>query len=171
MTHTSSLLPGLQDLISQLNLESISDERKEILRPLTQFSRAKSEKQEPRRIHFTCTHNSRRSHLSQVWAQVAAAHFQIPDVHCFSGGTEETALFPKVAETLKQQGFSVFKIAEGGNPVYAIKYNENASPVIGFSKKYDSPFNPTDDFAAVMTCSQADGGCPFIAGAEKRILI
>lgn len=171
MTHTSSLLPGLQDLISQLNLESISDERKEILRPLTQFIRAKVERQEPIRINFICTHNSRRSHISQVWAQVAAAYFQIPDVHCYSGGTEETALFPKVAETLQQQGFSVFKIAEGGNPVYAIKYDENASPVIGFSKKYDSPFNPTGSFAAVMTCSQADGGCPFIAGAEKRIPI
>ena len=28
-----------------------------------------------------------------------------------------------------------------------------------------------DEFAAIMTCSQADGGCPFIAGAEKRIPI
>src|SRR5690606_41494739 len=106
MTHTSSLLPGLQDLISQLNLESISDERKEILRPLTQFIRAKSEKQEPIRINFICTHNSRRSHISQVWSHVAAAHFHIPDVHCYSDGTEETALFPKVAEPLQQQGNS-----------------------------------------------------------------
>jgi len=90
---------------------------------------------------------------------------------CYSGGTEETALFPKVAETLTSQGFSIFKIAETRNPVYAIKYSDNALPVIGFSKKYDSPFNPVSAFAAIMTCSQADGGCPFIAGAEKRIPI
>ena len=44
-------------------------------------------------------------------------------------------------------------------------------PVIGFSKKYDSPFNPVSAFTAIMTCSQVDGGCPFIAGAEKRIPI
>ena len=122
-------------------------------------------------INFICTHNSRRSHLSQVWAQVASAHFNIPKVHCYSGGTEETALFPKVAETLINQGFSIFKIAGSNNPVYAIKYSDNALPVIGFSKKYDSPFNPVSAFAAIMTCSQADGGCPFIAGAEKRIPI
>jgi arsenate reductase len=41
----------------------------------------------------------------------------------------------------------------------------------GFSKKYDDEFNPKSEFAAIMTCSQADGGCPFIAGAEKRIPI
>lgn len=90
---------------------------------------------------------------------------------CYSGGTEETALFPKVAETLTNQGFSIFKIAEINNPVYAIKYSDNALPIIGFSKKYDSPFNPVSAFGAIMTCSQADGGCPFIAGAEKRIPI
>ncbi|RYG17453.1 MAG: protein-tyrosine-phosphatase, partial [Chitinophagaceae bacterium] len=49
--------------------------------------------------------------------------------------------------------------------------DKNSSPIIGFSKKYDHSFNPNLAFAAVMTCSQADGGCPFIAGAEKRIPI
>lgn len=106
-----------------------------------------------------------------MWAQAATAHFDIPRVHCYSGGTEEMALFPKVAETLADQGFSIFKIADSNNPVYAIKYSEDALPIIGFSKKYDHPFNPTSSFAAIMTCSQADGECPFIAGAEKRIPI
>ncbi len=69
------------------------------------------------------------------------------------------------------KGFYIFKIAENNNRVYAIKYSDNALPVIGFSKKYDSPFNPVSAFTAIMTCSQADGGCPFIAGAEKRIPI
>lgn len=92
-------------------------------------------------------------------------------MHCYSGGTEQTALFPKVAETLIQQGFHIHKIADNDNPIYAIKYNDNGLPMIGFSKKYDSAFNPESAFAAVMTCSQADGGCPFIAGAEKRIPI
>ena len=109
--------------------------------------------------------------MSQVWAQVAAAYYTIPNVHCYSGGTEETALFPKVAETLTHQGLSIFKIADTDNPVYAIKYSDNSLPIVGFSKKYDSPFNPVSAFVAIMTCSQADGGCPFIAGAEKRIPI
>ncbi|GAB3422198.1 hypothetical protein [Niabella aquatica] len=152
-----------------VNFQNISEKRKTILQPLIDFVQQKTDNKLEININFICTHNSRRSHLSQVWAQVAAAYYRIPDVHCYSGGTEETALFPKVAETLTNQGFSIFKIAETGNPVYAIKYSNNALPVIGFSKKYDSPFNPVSAFAAIMTCSQADGGCPFIAGAEKRI--
>ena len=80
-------------------------------------------------------------------------------------------MFPKVVETLGEQGLSIIKISDTENPVYAIKYDEDRHPIIGFSKKYNSPFNPTYGFAAIMTCSQADGGCPFITGADKRIPI
>ena len=164
-----------KDLIETIrtitSFQNINEELKATLQPLIDFIQHKIKSKEPININFICTHNSRRSHLSQIWAQVAAAHFQIPNVHCYSGGTEETALYPKVAETLTNQGFSIFKIADTLNPIYAIKYSDNAVPVIGFSKKYDSPFNLISAFAAVMTCSQADGGCPFIAGAEKRIPI
>ena len=141
------------------------------MQPLIDFVQQKVSDKQEININFICTHNSRRSHLSQVWAQVAAAYYTIPNVHCYSGGTEETALFPKVAETLTHQGLSIFKIADTDNPVYAIKYSDNSLPIVGFSKKYDSPFNPVSAFVAIMTCSQADGGCPFIAGAEKRIPI
>ena len=165
------MYPTLSKTIEQLPLQNISEERKTILQPLIDFIQQKVNDRQDININFICTHNSRRSHLSQVWAQAASAHFNIPNVYCYSGGTEETALFPKVAETLINQGFSIFKISENNNPVYAIKYSDNALPIIGFSKKYDSHFNPVSAFAAIMTCSQADAGCPFIAGAEKRIPI
>ena len=154
-----------------IDVQTINEERQTILQPLIDFVQQKANSGANIDLNFICTHNSRRSHLAQVWAQVAGAYFCIPNVHCYSGGTEETALFPKVAETLTNQGFNVFKIAETDNPVYAIKYSDDALPIIGFSKKYDSPFNPASAFVAIMTCSQADGGCPFIAGAEKRIPI
>ena len=38
-----------------------------------------------------------------------------------------------------------------------------------FSKLYDDASNPDADFAAVMTCSEADKNCPYIPGAESRI--
>ncbi|WP_118193077.1 arsenate-mycothiol transferase ArsC [Albibacterium indicum] len=154
-----------------IDVQTINEERQTILQPLIDFVQQKANSGANIDLNFICTHNSRRSHLAQVWAQVAGAYFNIPNVHCYSGGTEETALFPKVAETLTNQGFNIFKIAETDNPVYAIKYSDDALPIIGFSKKYDSPFNPASAFVAIMTCSQADGGCPFIAGAEKRIPI
>jgi len=166
------MYPILSDTVRQLKWEQInSDERKGALQPLIDFIQQKTDNKQEININFICTHNSRRSHLSQVWAQVAAGYFGIKNVFCYSGGTEETALFPKVAETLSNQGFNIFKINESNNPVYAIKYSENSLPIIGFSKKYDNAFNPTSNFAAIMTCSHADGGCPFIAGAEKRIPI
>ena len=166
-----SLYQKIEDTISTLNVEIISEQRKETLRPLVKFIQQKVDGKEEIRINFICTHNSRRSHLSQVWAQTLAYHFGIQNVFCYSGGTESTALFPMVAETLKNSGFEVFKISETENPIYSIKYSENEHPIIGFSKKLDDDFNPTSQFAAIMTCSQADGGCPFILGAEKRIPI
>ncbi|WP_067145287.1 arsenate-mycothiol transferase ArsC [Pseudotamlana agarivorans] len=166
-----SLFKNIETTISTFNVESISQERKETLQPLIDFIQAKVNAKQDIRINFICTHNSRRSHLSQVWAQTLAYHFNIEKVFCYSGGTEATALFPVVAETLKNTGFEIETLSENKNPVYSIKYTNNAHPIIGFSKKLDAPFNPTSEFAAIMTCSQADGGCPFIAGAEKRIPI
>lgn len=161
----------LSNLIESFNYQSISEDRKTSLQPLVDYIQEKFTKKETIRLNFICTHNSRRSHLSQVWAQTAALYFKIPSVVCYSGGTEATALFPKVAETLEATGFKIQQLSQEQNPVYAIKYAENEHPVIGFSKRFDADFNPETHFAAIMTCSQADQGCPFIAGAEKRIPI
>ncbi|MCK0134036.1 protein-tyrosine-phosphatase [Arenibacter sp. S6351L] len=167
----TKLFANIEKVISNLSVKNISKERKEILLPLVEYVQHKINKHEPVRINFICTHNSRRSHLSQVWAQTMAFYFGIKNVYCYSGGTEATALFPMAAETLKNSGFSIETISHGENPVYSIKYADNEPAVIGFSKKFDDSFNPKSEFAAVMTCSQADVGCPFIAGAEKRIPI
>jgi arsenate reductase len=98
-----------------------------------------------------------------------AFYCNIKNVECYSGGTESTALFPKVVDTLETQGFKIQKISQEANPIYAIKFSENELSIIGFSKEFDNFFNPKSGFLAIMTCSQADEGCPFIAGAEKRI--
>lgn len=166
-----TLLPEIEDLIKELNIESITADRKKILQPLIDLIQDKITDNQEIRLNFICTHNSRRSHLSQVWAQTMATFFNIKNVFCYSGGTEATAMFPMVSKTLQNQGFQIQKFSETSNPVYAIKYAENEHPVIGFSKSFENSFNPTSHFTAIMTCSQADAGCPFIAGAEKRIPI
>lgn len=157
------------EIISGFQKNKISEERKQVLQPLIDYIREKRTHKEKIRLNFICTHNSRRSHLSQIWAQTMAHYFKMDNVECFSGGTEATAMFPKVAETLTKQGFEITKLSENQNPVYAIKFDKDEMPVVGFSKKYDDPFNPESGFCAVMTCSSADQGCPFIAGADKRI--
>jgi arsenate reductase len=161
----------IENTINNLNIENITAERKEILQSLVDFIQSKVSNQQEIRLNMICTHNSRRSHLAQVWAQTASAYFNIKNVFCYSGGTEATAMFPMAAKTLENQGFKIKTIAAGNNPIYSIKYAENEHPIIGFSKTYDDDFNPESQFAAIMTCSQADGGCPFISGAEKRIPI
>ncbi|WP_297332641.1 protein-tyrosine-phosphatase [Flavobacterium sp.] len=171
MSENTVLYPELAAVANGFNANTISNERKEVLKPLIDFIQSKAGNQEEIRLNLICTHNSRRSHLAQIWAQAAAAYYNIPNVFCYSGGTEATAMFPVVAETLKDSGFKIQALYSGNNPVYAVKYSENRHPVIAFSKTYSDEFNPEGGFAAIMTCSQADGGCPFISGAEKRIAI
>lgn len=167
----SALFQEIETIIAKFSLDHISSERKEILDQLVHFIQLKVNEKKAIRMNFICTHNSRRSHLSQVWAQTMASYFNIKNVYCYSGGTEATALFPMVAETLLNSGFKVKKLSENSNPVYSIKHGKNEHPVIGFSKKFDDDFNPKEGFAAIMTCSQADKGCPFVSGAEKRIAL
>ena len=165
------LFNQIKEQIDQLDINSISDDRKDVLQPLIDFIQYKVNKAHLINLNFICTHNSRRSHLSQVWAQSMASYFNIKNVFCYSGGTEATALFPSAAKALSESGFKIEKLSNESNPVYAIKFSETEHPVIGFSKTYDAEFNPVSNFAAIMTCSSADAGCPFIAGAEKRIPI
>ena len=161
----------IREIIAQLSTERISEERKRILQPLIQFISSKITKNEEVRLNFICTHNSRRSHLSQIWAQTMAYYYQIENVFCYSGGTEATAMFPKVVETLRNQGFVILNLSEAENPVYAVKFAENEHSVICFSKKYDDDFNPKSAFAAILTCDSADENCPIVYGAEARIPI
>ena len=161
----------IREIIAQLSTERISEERKRILQPLIEFISSKITKNEEVRLNFICTHNSRRSHLSQIWAQTMANYYQIENVFCYSGGTEATAMFPKVVETLRNQGFEILKLSETENPVYAVKFAENEHAVICFSKKYDDDFNPKSEFAAILTCDSADENCPIVYGAEARIPI
>jgi arsenate reductase len=161
----------IDNQINQLDTASILEERKEVLQKLIDFIKEKSKLNETIRLNFICTHNSRRSHLSQIWAQSMAHYFKIKNVYAYSGGTEATAMFYKVEETLHYQGFEIKKLSESHNPVYAVKFSADEHPIICFSKTYDDVFNPTNDFCAVMTCSSADDGCPFISGAKLRLPI
>ena len=165
------LFQEIEHLIKGLNTDAIAENRKATLQPLIDFIQTKIANNQDVRIHFICTHNSRRSHLSQVWAQTLAHYYTIKNVWCYSGGTEATALFPMVAETLQRSGFQIKTISENKNPVYSIKFSENAHPIIGFSKKLDDDFNPKSEFAAIMTCDSANEACPFVPGAETRIPI
>lgn len=164
----NKLYPKLEETISTLDVNSIPQGRTEVLEPLAVHI-AQSLGSGTVTLQFICTHNSRRSHLTQVWAQAMAQHHGFDNIQCFSGGTESTAVYPTVLRVLEESGFEVKAQTEGRNPRYAIELGSNIAPTVGFSKTMDSPFNPQQGFAAVMTCSQADADCPFVPGADARL--
>lgn len=165
------MFQNLSSTIQTVSDISVPIERKEVLQPLIDFIQSKVASHEEIRLNFICTHNSRRSHLSQIWAQTMAFHFRISNVFCYSGGTEATAMFPKVGDTLQHQGFAIQKLSAAENPVYAVQFDENQHPIICFSKTYFDDFNPKSNFGAIMTCNNADEGCPMVFGAEARFPI
>lgn len=161
----------IDTIIQSFSYNHIPDERKEILNQLITYIRLKKSIGETVRLNFICTHNSRRSHLSQIWAQTMAYIYSIDNVYCYSGGTEATAMFPKVVETLTNKGFEIYRLSDFPNPVYAVKYDQNEQPIICFSKEYNHAYNPQAGFAAIVTCNSADEACPVVIGAEARFPI
>nr|WKN38664.1 protein-tyrosine-phosphatase [Tunicatimonas sp. TK19036] len=154
---------------AEKGFNNIPEERKESLKELAQFVQKKTQAGEEAQLIFICTHNSRRSHMGQLWANVAAHHYQIPQVQTYSGGTEATAFNPRAVAALERAGMKIKKISDGENPRYHITFASDVPAQEAFSKKYDDPANPGQGFAAIMTCSQADEACPYVPGAELRL--
>lgn len=166
-TEKTTLYPELQHTVNKIIDQPIPEERKILLDDLRNYIEGKIGKRKKAVLNFICTHNSRRSQFSQIWAQTAADYHQIP-VKCLSGGVEVTSFNPRAVASLKRFGFKI-TAGEKENPNYLVSYSPNNEPVMAFSKLYDAPHNESDAFAAIMTCSHADDNCPFIPGAEKRI--
>ncbi len=160
--------PALEAYVAEISAQAdqIPAERQALLLKLTDYLKANAEKTV--KLNFICTHNSRRSHLAQIWTSVAAAHYGLENIRCYSGGTEATAFNPRAVAALERAGF-VIENPGGDNPHYAVHFSEDAAPLIGWSKTFDDPANPTEDFAAIMTCSDADENCPFIPGVAFRL--
>lgn len=148
---------------------SIKPERKILLEKISQYIQQKKQEHKPIQLVYVCTHNSRRSHFGQIWAQVAAHFYNIENVQTFSGGTEATAFNINAINAIKRVGFDVKKTTETTNPIYHLYYNESEKPIECFSKVYNNEVNPKQEFAAIMTCSDAEENCPFIPGVELRI--
>ena len=160
------MLSKLNSTIEQVQKIPIPENRKVILSKLVDYIQNKLEIGQSPRLNFICTHNSRRSQFSQIWAQTAAAFFTI-DVKCFSGGVELTAFNERAVASILRCGFKIEKAGEI-NPKYFVYYDSKSKPIVAFSKLFDDIPSP---FAAVITCTHADDNCPFIPAAECRILV
>ncbi len=160
LTHT------IESLIEEF--DSISSDRKVLLDELSIYLKEKIFSTKNVCLVFICTHNSRRSHLAQIWAQAASYYHKIDNIQTFSGGTQKTSFNISAVLALKKAGFKIKTGSEGRNPKYKVRYAKKVEPLICFSKTYDNIKNPCLGFVAIMTCSDADDACPVIEGAEYR---
>lgn len=149
--------------------DAIPVERKVLLNKISNYIQQKKDGNLPIQLMYVCTHNSRRSHFGQIWSAVASEFYNIENVTTFSGGTEATAFNINAINALKGIGFEIQAKDETSNPVFEVKFSETTNPTICFSKVYDDAFNPTSNFAGIMTCGDAEENCPFIPGVELRI--
>ncbi|MCR9289083.1 MAG: protein-tyrosine-phosphatase [Bacteroidetes bacterium] len=145
--------------------ELISNERKLLLQQVSQYLVNKKQYKLPVKIIVICTHNSRRSHIGQLWLKMASMWYEYEDFDTYSGGTEATAFNYRSVAALNRVGLKITQKTSGSNPIYVWDYDSKNEL---FSKKYDEDPNPKKDFAAIMVCNEADEGCPFIPGADAR---
>ncbi|WP_051621282.1 protein-tyrosine-phosphatase [Leeuwenhoekiella sp. MAR_2009_132] len=158
---------SLNKYIKDLDISTLSNERRSTLDTVKNNIQSKIERSTPVKLHFICTHNSRRSQLAQIWAQTISVYYGVY-LEAFSGGVEVTAFNETAVHSLKKAGFEVVK--EGIlNPVYTFTFDSDKPSIKAWSKLFDDATNPQTGFAALMTCADADENCPFIPGAEKRL--
>jgi len=163
------MYPTLKKYIEELipDVEQIPSVRKETLSNIAEYIRGKQEASKSAKLMFICTHNSRRSHLAQVWAAAVASFIGVDELETYSAGTEATAFNPRAIAALQRSGF-IIEGKEGENTKYKVRFGDEHKPVVCFSKVISHPVNPSGDFAAIMTCSDADENCPFVPGTDFR---
>jgi len=168
-----SFYPTLKDFIAETltEFDQIPAARRELLKPLGEYCKNQMEAGKAIRLIVICTHNSRRSHMGQLWLRAAAYYYKIPNVYTYSGGTEGTAFNPRAVKALQEAGFSICKKTGESNPRYLTTMHAEDNGQLLFSKCYDASPNPTENFAPILVCTEADKGCPFIPGADQRFPI
>lgn len=168
-----TLFPAVEKYLDERTreFEQIPAERKTQLKKIALYVKSRVNSGQPARLTFICTHNSRRSHMSQIWAAAAASRYGIAGVETYSGGTEATAFNPRAIAAIERAGVKVEKADDTRNPRYAVQFRDSKESITCFSKVYSDPPNPKADFCAVMTCSQADKNCPQVDGCSLRVAI
>lgn len=171
-------MKGLESEFSE-----IPEDRAEVLIRIGEYIASSVRDRDSAELVFICTHNSRRSQFAQAWGMAAAEFYRIPGIRTYSGGLESTAFNPRAVAAIQRAGFTVERMpdesttgsripadeANGENPRYRVSYGPAGRDIRMYSKKFDDPGNPREDFCAVMVCSHADEACPFVPGAAARI--
>lgn len=170
---SSSLFPNLLSVCDQLasEVDLIPQDRKSLLLKLTKYLHQSYSKSHIPKLTSICTHNSRRSHILQLWVAIAADYYNLPKIDTYSGGTEATAFNPSAVQALERIGLEISAPDNTLNPIYNVRWNAEMPPYQAFSKHYADPPNPSSGFAAILVCTQADESCPTVFGSAFRLAL
>jgi hypothetical protein len=163
----ADLLKYCSSLSSEFN--QIPSDRKEYLNELVSYIAEQQKAQKAINLVFVCTSNSRRSHMAQVWSQIASYYYDINNVNTFSGGTEKTKVNKNALLALEKTGIVLQSHQQSENPVWFAFVGVKFTPMILFSKVYTDSTNPSKNFGAVMVCAEANESCPIVSGADFRL--
>lgn len=169
---STKLFPQLHTYLQEREQEfdQIPETRKQELIELSVYLKRKYESGETPQLIVICTHNSRRSHMGQLWLSVGAELYGLPKLEAYSGGTEATAFNTRSVSALRKTGLDIqTETPEANNPRYEVSWNTAMKSYLAYSKKFGDPPNPASHFAAIMVCTSADEACPIVAGADFRL--
>ena len=143
----------------------VSNKRAIVLNEIVNYINKKRSENKISKLNFICTHNSRRSQFCQFWATFFSNYYNIR-CEVYSGGTVQSKVYKSVVNNIRDYGFNI-SFKECNNPIYSIKF-KNINLGNYFSKFYYDLKNPKNEFAAIMTCSDAENNCPFVEGSEIK---
>jgi inhibitor of KinA sporulation pathway (predicted exonuclease) len=149
--------------------KKIDEERKADLNELANYISEQQKEKKAINLLFVCTSNSRRSHMAQVWSQIASIYYDVKMVSTFSGGTEQTKVNKNAIQALEKTGIQLQSNQQSENPIWTATIGDKINPMVLFSKKYTDSTNPTQNFGAIMVCTEADKACPIVDGADFRL--
>ena len=71
-TPHTNLTAALESTVGRARQININEDRLAVLKSLIDYIQSKIDQGQEINLNFICTHNSRRSQFSQIWAQTAA---------------------------------------------------------------------------------------------------
>jgi len=103
-------------------------------------------------VIFYCTENSFRSQASQVLLQTMCFARKFKKVKAFSAGITASEINPRLISYLSKIGYRITKSEKDGKQVFEVRFSDNASPIILFSKASADASLPEKDIAPVIVC-------------------
>lgn len=169
-TGPNKLYPILFNYVRDLypDYDKIPFERKAVLEEIANYLIGAQQLENTGKIIFIETDHLARSVMVHAWAMAASYYYGIENVKIYSGGINAAKISKDAIIALEKAGFIIYKIQEGNNPEYEIKYSYNIEPLILRSIKYNDKSNPNINFGSIIICSNADINLPVVKGNNFR---